>query len=139
MRVLVCHVRYRQAGGEDAVFDNEVDILRDAGVEVESLGLSSDDLGGLTRRARAEIVVRYPDHAWGRATIRRAIEQHRPDVVHFHNLYPLLGPAGRRGTGRGSVTPATGSPGRSASWPPARRAGSGSSSWATLCRCAGSL
>jgi glycosyltransferase involved in cell wall biosynthesis len=92
MRVLVCHVRYRQAGGEDTVFETEIGVLRDAGVDVTTLDLSSADLGRLPLRARAEIMTRYTGHAWGRAVIRNAVERHRPDVVHFHNLYPLLGP-----------------------------------------------
>ena len=33
MRVLVCHVRYGQPGGEDAVFRTEVGLLREAGVK----------------------------------------------------------------------------------------------------------
>jgi len=92
MRVLICHVRYRQAGGEDAVFQTEIGILRKAGIEVETLDLRSADLDRLPLSTRARIAASYPGQAWGRALIREAVQTHRPDVVHFHNIYPLLGP-----------------------------------------------
>ncbi len=96
MRVLVCHVRYRLAGGEDAVFETEIAILRDAGLDVATLDLSSADLDGLPLSARVRIALDYPSHAWGQTLIRDAIAEHRPDLVHFHNIYPLLGPGAIR-------------------------------------------
>ncbi len=92
MRVLVCHNRYRQAGGEDAVFDSEVNLLRDAGIDVSTLDLCAADLDAIPLRDRARIALRYSDHEWGRRLIRQAVSRHRPEVVHFHNVYPQLGP-----------------------------------------------
>jgi glycosyltransferase involved in cell wall biosynthesis len=92
MRVLLSHVHYRQAGGEDAVFATEVGILRDAGVHVDTLELRSADLGAIPLWQRLRMARGYPDHAWGRTTIAAAIERHLPDVVHFHNIFPQLGP-----------------------------------------------
>lgn len=96
MRVLVCHVRYRLAGGEDAVFETEIGILRDAGVDVATLDLRSADLDRLPVTTRARIAGAYPNHAWGRDLVRQAVEEHKPDIVHFHNVYPLLGPGAIR-------------------------------------------
>lgn len=105
MRVLVCHVRYRLAGGEDIVFETEIGILRDAGVDVVTLDLRSADLDRLPAGTRARIALGYPDHAWGRALIRDAVAAHRPDVVHFHSIYPLLGPGAiREADGLGCAT-----------------------------------
>lgn len=92
MRALVSHIRYRQAGGEDAVFETEVGILRDAGVHVDTLELRSTDLEAIPVWQRLRMALGYADHAWGRHTIAAAIERYRPDVVHFHNIYPQLGP-----------------------------------------------
>ncbi len=91
-RVLVCHVRYREPGGEDAVFETETGILRDAGVEVDTVELRSTDLMSLSPAALVKIGLSYPDHSVGRGIVRDAVRVHRPDVVHFHNLYPQLGP-----------------------------------------------
>ena len=92
MRALVCHVRYREPGGEDAVFETEVALLREYGVDVDTLDLRSGDLRALPLRQRARIALNYADHRWGRSVVRAAIERHRPDVVHFHNIFPMLGP-----------------------------------------------
>ena len=92
MRVLVCHVHYAQPGGEDAVFRTEVGLLREAGVQVSTLELHSNDLHAIPIQQRARMALTYSDHACGRRLIRQAVKWHRPEVVHFHNIYPLLGP-----------------------------------------------
>jgi glycosyltransferase involved in cell wall biosynthesis len=92
LRVLACHVRYRQAGGEDAVFVSETAVLRAAGLDVATLDLSSSRLRELSAVDLARVGLFYSSNPLGRAAIRTAVREHRPDVVHFHNLYPLLGP-----------------------------------------------
>lgn len=92
MRVLLCHVHYRQAGGEDAVFETEAGVLRHAGHDVATLEPLSADLNRIGFIDRVEMALRYQGHDYGRRLMRRAIEEHRPDIVHFHNLYPQLGP-----------------------------------------------
>jgi glycosyltransferase involved in cell wall biosynthesis len=92
MRVLVCHVHYREAGGEDAVFSNEVAILRHSGVEVETLALRSEQFHQMPLRDKADLLLHYSDHALGHRLLRERITERRPDVVHFHNIYPFLGP-----------------------------------------------
>jgi glycosyltransferase involved in cell wall biosynthesis len=92
VRVLSCHVHYRQAGGEDIVFSTEIDILRRAGIEVSTLELWSADLDALPLREKRRLALRYENHDYGRDLVRAAIREHRPDVVHFHNVYPLIGP-----------------------------------------------
>ena len=92
MRVLVCHVHYLEPGGEDVVFRTEVGLLRDAGVEVRTLELHSGDLQAIPLSQRTRMALTYSDHGWGRGLMRAAIARHQPDVVHFHSIYPLLGP-----------------------------------------------
>jgi len=93
MRVLVAHVHYRQMGGEDVVFDTETRLLRGAGHEVEILSVRSEDLDRIPLAERARMALTYEAHDYGRRLMRAAIERWRPDVVHFHNLYPQLGTA----------------------------------------------
>jgi glycosyltransferase involved in cell wall biosynthesis len=92
LRVLVAHVKYLQPGGEDSVFRSEVRLLRASGVEVTSLELASEELDRIAPLQRLEMGLRYRDHRYGRRLIRRGIDHLEPDVVHFHNLMPLLGP-----------------------------------------------
>jgi glycosyltransferase involved in cell wall biosynthesis len=92
MRVLVVHNRYssRVPSGENLMVDDEVRWLRDAGVEVETFAADNDDLVGAppTRRLR-----QAAESVWSVSAQRRmaaAIGQLQPDVVHVHNLFPLL-------------------------------------------------
>jgi glycosyltransferase involved in cell wall biosynthesis len=103
LRVLVVHNRYRSAqpSGENAVVDEETDLLRARGVDVEVLTVESDEIASwpLTRRLMLGARV-----VWSRDGARRVhdrIASFRPDVVHFHNTFPLLSPAALR-TAHGS-------------------------------------
>jgi len=92
MRILIAHVRYRQRGGEDVVVDTEAALLRAAGHDVAVLDLRSEAFDVLPLLTKLQIGLGAGDHSYGRDLVRKAILAYRPDVVHFHNLYPLLGP-----------------------------------------------
>lgn len=91
MRILIAHVQYRYRGGEDAVVETEARLLRAAGHDVRTLNPLSSEFDHLALGIRLNIALNAGDHAYGRDLIRRAIEDWHPEVVHFHNLYPLLG------------------------------------------------
>lgn len=91
--VLVIHNRYQQAGGEDAVVRAEVALLRRHGHRVAEYGRDNAeiDLFGMMRRASLLATT-----TWNQSTyreLRHAIRAQRPDVVHCHNLLPLISPA----------------------------------------------
>lgn len=93
MRVLIAHNAYQQPGGEDTVVNAEKALLRRAGNEVnEYLRHNNEIKSGGT----------YSDIPLGLRTIWSAASQHqlsrlikdcKPDVVHFHNTFPLISPA----------------------------------------------
>jgi glycosyltransferase involved in cell wall biosynthesis len=92
MRVLVLHSRYLSgtSSGENRVVEDEVELLRAAGHEVRLWAPSPEDAGGASRPRLAARSV------WSRSAVRRVArlaEEVRPDVVHVHNLYPMLSPA----------------------------------------------
>jgi len=93
MRVLVLHNHYRQAGGEDVAVRQEVALLRERGHEVTVFERDNSEVhaDGLIPKARlfAETVWSKQAHAAVCELIRRA----RPDVVHVHNVLPLLSPS----------------------------------------------
>jgi glycosyltransferase involved in cell wall biosynthesis len=91
VKVLLAHVRYRHRGGEDQVFEDEFALLRAGGVDVSMLDIASVNMRELGARAVLGLAFGPGDHEYGRALIRAAIAKHQPDVVHFHNIYPLLG------------------------------------------------
>jgi glycosyltransferase involved in cell wall biosynthesis len=98
MRVLVVHNRYRSAqpSGENAVVEEESALLRDAGVTVELVTAESDDIAGWPAAKRLTLPGRVVWSRDGARTVRRAIRGFRPEVVHFHNTFPLLSPAALR-------------------------------------------
>jgi glycosyltransferase involved in cell wall biosynthesis len=86
------HNRYSSAtpSGENVAVADEIEWLRQAGVEVDTYEASNDDvLGGSTAvqlQAAAETVW-SPTAAAG---FGAQLDRVRPDVVHVHNLFPLL-------------------------------------------------
>jgi len=92
MRVVVVHNRYssRVPSGENLAVDDEVTWLRDAGVDVVRHEVSNDQMiaPGPLGRARDGV-----EATWSVSARRRFVadlDAHRPDLVHVHNLFPLL-------------------------------------------------
>lgn len=96
MRVLVAHVAYRIRGGEDVVVDNELRLLRESGFDAERMDLTSAEFDALPSRERLAVAWHFDDHELGRRLVRDAVRVVEPTVVHFHNIYPLLGPGAIR-------------------------------------------
>jgi glycosyltransferase involved in cell wall biosynthesis len=94
MRVLLAHNRYRVPGGEERHVELLERGLTEAGVEVRRFERESSDLEP-SRGARIATGLALPYRPGG-GGIARAIDEWRPDVVHFHNLWPLLTPAALR-------------------------------------------
>jgi glycosyltransferase involved in cell wall biosynthesis len=93
MRVLVAHNFYRSdaPSGENTLVRAEADLLRDGGVEVVELFTDSDRIPAGVRGA----VQAAPGPVYSRAGVRRftsLLEEQRPDVVHLHNVFPLISP-----------------------------------------------
>jgi glycosyltransferase involved in cell wall biosynthesis len=89
-RVLLVHNAYQQRGGEDAVVEAEAALLREHGHEVTLYTRHNDEVQGSSRLALAR------DTLWSPRTgrdLQALIGQHRPDVVHVHNSFPLVSPS----------------------------------------------
>ncbi|MBO4256069.1 glycosyltransferase [Streptomyces griseorubiginosus] len=95
MHVLVVHNRYASAqpSGENRVVDQEVELLRAAGHRVEVFERRSDDIGAMSLLSKAAVPVRVPWNPAVRAELASRLRAERPDVVHVHNVFPLLSPA----------------------------------------------
>jgi glycosyltransferase involved in cell wall biosynthesis len=90
MRVLICHNFYQQAGGEDQVFAAEAALLRQFGHDVETYSVHNDEIESAGKLKLAATTVWNRDQA---GEIYRRTREHRAEVVHFHNTFPLLSPA----------------------------------------------
>lgn len=95
MHVLVVHNRYASAqpSGENKVVDQEVELLRAAGHRVELFERRSDDIAELSLRSKAALPLLVPWNPAVRSELAARLRTSRPDVVHVHNVFPLLSPA----------------------------------------------
>jgi glycosyltransferase involved in cell wall biosynthesis len=90
MRILVAHNAYQHRGGEDAVVDAEVGLLRDHGHTVEIYSQHNDALKQMSRAAAAVSTV------WSRHSAQEvdlACQRFMPDLIHVHNTFPLISPS----------------------------------------------
>ncbi|WP_225827727.1 glycosyltransferase [Streptomyces naphthomycinicus] len=95
MHVLVVHNRYASAqpSGENKVVDQEVALLREAGHRVGVFERRSDDIAGRSLAGKAALPLLVPWNPAVRAELAARLRTERPDVVHVHNVFPLLSPA----------------------------------------------
>ncbi|WP_432192850.1 glycosyltransferase [Streptomyces sp. bgisy027] len=95
MHVLVVHNRYASAqpSGENKVVDQEVELLRTAGHRVELFERRSDDIAARSLLGKAALPFLVPWNPAVRTELAARLRTERPDVVHVHNVFPLLSPA----------------------------------------------
>lgn len=94
MKVLVCHNRYRShaPSGENQYVDDEIPLLRSAGIDVIPMIEESDSIinGGRLQMANAALGLLYSPT--GVRRFRKVLREERPDLVHLHNVFPLISP-----------------------------------------------
>lgn len=91
MKVLLCHNYYQQRGGEDEVFDSERKLLESHGHSVLTHTVSNTEINSLNRWMKGiNALWSWETHR----NIGRLIDQFSPDIIHFHNIFPLLSPSG---------------------------------------------
>jgi len=90
LTILVAHNFYLRPGGEDVVFRNEIELLRSHGHRVVEY---IDDNHRIAQGNALSIALQT---IWSWETyskILRLLKKVRPDVVHFHNTFPLISPS----------------------------------------------
>ncbi|WP_340557118.1 glycosyltransferase [Streptomyces sp. GSL17-111] len=95
MHVLVVHNRYASAqpSGENKVVDQEVALLRGAGHRVDVFERRSDDIAARSLAGKAALPLLVPWNPAVRSELAARLRAERPDVVHVHNVFPLLSPS----------------------------------------------
>jgi glycosyltransferase involved in cell wall biosynthesis len=95
MKIVQVHNRYRSAApsGENRVVDQEGQALRDNGHEVISFERHSDDIAQWPAAKRASVPARVVWSREARRALTAVLREHKPDVVHVHNTFPLLSAA----------------------------------------------
>ncbi|MGW4777681.1 glycosyltransferase [Streptomyces filamentosus] len=95
MHVLVVHNRYSSAqpSGENRVVDEELALLRAAGHRAELFERRSDDIAARSLPGKVAVPLLVPWNPAVRTELAARLRADRPDVVHVHNVFPLLSPA----------------------------------------------
>jgi glycosyltransferase involved in cell wall biosynthesis len=99
-RVLIVHNRYQLAGGEDRVVEAEADLLRKHGHDVFLYTDSNHRIGRMGKLHSAIETV------WSQGSYRKLAEMirdHRIELCHFHNTFPLISPAAYYAAGKAGV------------------------------------
>lgn len=90
MKILLCHNFYQQYGGEDQIFFNEATLLEAHHHQVVRYTIHNDAITQMNPLRLAGATL------WHKRTyreIRALLQQEKPQVVHFHNTFPLISPA----------------------------------------------
>jgi glycosyltransferase involved in cell wall biosynthesis len=86
VKILFIHNRYQQKGGEDTVFEQELELLRQT---EEVLALTYQNQSGWKG------AVQFLASGWNifsAGRIKKAIKDFQPDVIHVHNWHYAVGP-----------------------------------------------
>jgi glycosyltransferase involved in cell wall biosynthesis len=91
LRVLVVHNRYVLPGGEDRVFESEVQLLTQFGEDVSTLEEQTIYPQGVLQKIGIAANSLWSTE-WHRK-FRVRLREFRPDVVHVHNFFPVISPS----------------------------------------------
>jgi len=90
LKICLVHNFYLQPGGEDQVFAAESSMLEKHGNQVLSYTVNNDRIKELNYLKLACSTL------WNKTIaneLREVIRKVRPDIIHFHNTFPLISPA----------------------------------------------
>jgi len=93
LKIILAHNKYREAGGEDVVFENEKRLLERNGHTVIPYLRSNTEVRTESLLDRLAI---GPQMVWSSTTRREfseILERERPDVVHIHNTFMVISPS----------------------------------------------
>lgn len=95
MKILLVHNYYRRGnpGGEDVVFDQEARLLREAGYSIATYTRSNDELRETRWVDRLNALEQLVRPAKATNELIKSVESFEPDVIHAHNIFPLIGDA----------------------------------------------
>jgi glycosyltransferase involved in cell wall biosynthesis len=93
VRILQVHNFYRTRGGECGVVYAERKLLEENGHEVIPFYADSKDIGTLSTFSNAANFLQIPHNFEVARRFQAILESAQPDIVHIHNVFPLLSPS----------------------------------------------
>lgn len=89
MKIALLHTFYQQPGGEDAVFRDEVALLRKHGHEVMEITAHNEAMDGLSTLDRVKVTLSNQGAAF---EVFERLRESGPDVLHVHNTFQYWSP-----------------------------------------------
>ena len=93
MKILIAHNFYQRRGGEDAVCESEIKLLREAGHEVIEYLRRNDEIRDYSFFEKASLGWSASWHTRSNRELQDLLARESPDVAHFHNTFPLISPS----------------------------------------------
>jgi len=93
MKILQVHNFYRTRGGECSVVEAEKRLLETYGHTVVQFLADSSTLGEMTLSKKASAFVQIPYNFQIARRLENYVSEHKPDIAHVHNVFPMLSPA----------------------------------------------
>jgi glycosyltransferase involved in cell wall biosynthesis len=93
LKIVIVHNAYQQAGGEDAVVSAERALLLRSGNEVNQYLRHNNEIASGAFCYNVTLGFRTVWSSGARNELHRLLKEWKPDVVHFHNTFPLVSPA----------------------------------------------
>ena len=90
---MIVHNAYQQPGGEDAVVSAEKALLQRGGNEVNEYLRHNNEIKSRSICSNITLGFRTVWSSGARNELHRLLKEWKPDVVHFHNTFPLISPA----------------------------------------------
>jgi len=93
MKILMVHNYLRPPSGENTVFEQEVQLLKSKGHKVISYTRLNSEIDNMGPPGKLALPLRA---VWSRKDYRgvqNMANDEKPDIAHFHNIFPLLSPS----------------------------------------------
>lgn len=91
MRVLIIHNYYTRRGGEDQVFEKEVELLRKNNIYVSTYIKYNHELKNIYDLAKKSVEIIWSKRSYNE--ISEIIKIEKPDIAHFHNIWYNISPS----------------------------------------------
>lgn len=91
MKILLIHNKYKEAGGEDVVCQEEAELLLSNRHVVEVLLFDNAGIKTFVDKLRCGLSVIY--NYYSARQLQLKIEEFQPDVIHVHNFMPVASPS----------------------------------------------
>lgn len=91
-KIVIVHNAYGKLSGEEIVINNLAALLKERGISVSRFNRSSAEIEN-KRLGKISAFCAGIHNPFAKKEFEKFLKDQRPDVVHIHNLYPLISPS----------------------------------------------